>query len=150
MSYENITNMRYTDWALTTPLMLLALMLVLGHEKEPVHILPYITIILLNYAMLGIGYLGERRVILRTLASAAGFIPFVILFGIIWYVYVLPLKNPILVFTFYAFLSIWASYGIAYLADEEIKNTAYNILDVIAKCLFGIFFWMYLTKVIIL
>jgi hypothetical protein len=37
-----------------------------------------------------------------------------------------------------------------YLLDEESKQFATNILDLIAKCLIGLGLWAYYTKIIII
>ena len=44
------------------------------------------------------------------------------------------------------FLVLWAFYGVVYFADEVTKNVAYNVLDLLAICFVGIFFWAYFTK----
>ena len=51
---------------------------------------------------------------------------------------------------FWAFVIFWAGYGIAYNSNEETKNISYNILDLFSKCFVGIFFWAYLTKVLVI
>ena len=53
-------------------------------------------------------------------------------------------------FSFGAFVSLWALYGVAYWMEERRKNVAYNVLDLFSKCFVGIFFWAYFTKAIVL
>jgi hypothetical protein len=55
------------------------------------------------------------------------------------------LTNYIL-FGFY--FVVWSIYGIAYMFSEEYKNIITNILDCIAKCLIGIFLWVYYTGIV--
>jgi hypothetical protein len=43
---------------------------------------------------------------------------------------------------------VWSIYGIAYMFSEEYKNIVMNILDCIAKCLIGIFLWVYYTGIV--
>jgi bacteriorhodopsin len=151
INWENITLMRYTDWAITTPMMLIVLSLALGYNiNVPIHFPVIAFIILMNYLMLYIGYLGEVRIIERFNAMAGGFIPFILMFGTIFMNYVRPkylLSNYIL-FTIVTFL--WSLYGIAYLFNEEYKNISMNILDCTAKCFIGISLWAFYTKIIIL
>jgi len=104
--------------------------------------------VVLNYAMLYAGYLGETQVLDRTTANAAGFLPFLAMFGIIYWKYVAPkysLTNRIL---FYFFLFVWALYGVVYLFDNETKNIAMNILDLFAKCLIGLGLWVYYVRIV--
>ena len=50
-NYEQINKMRYTDWAITTPIMLLVLVLVFlyNNKKGSLPISSYVIILLLNY-----------------------------------------------------------------------------------------------------
>ena len=151
IDWKDINKTRYIDWFITTPLMLLALCLVLSGEIGTTIKLPIIlSIVLLNYSMLYFGYLGETNVLNRNIALIIGFIAFGLMYFIIFYNFVLPkyrLSNYIL-FIFYLF--VWSIYGIVYLLDEENKNMAFNILDLIAKCLIGLSLWIYYTKIIVL
>ena len=77
MDWNEITKTRYIDWCITTPLMLLTLCIVLGNNiKKPVYFSTFLSIVILNYIMLYIGYLGEQQQIERIYASIFGFIPF--------------------------------------------------------------------------
>ena len=149
INWKEITETRYVDWSITTPLMLLALCVVLSTEINlVVHIPIILLIIILNYAMLYAGYLGETKVLDRTSANIAGFLPFFAMFGLIYWKYVAPkysLTNRVL---FYFFLIIWSLYGIVYLFDEETKNIAMNILDLFAKCLIGLGLWVYYVHLV--
>ena len=52
IDYKDINTTRYNDWFITTPLMLLALMLALSYNKQSVHATTYATAVLLNFGML--------------------------------------------------------------------------------------------------
>lgn len=151
MDWQYITTNRYIDWSITTPMMLLALCLVLSNEiRLSVHLPVIATVIVLNYLMLYTGYLGDTKKIGRWNASIAGFVPFFAMFGLIYWKYVRPkysLANRVL-FAFY--LIIWSMYGVVYMLDEYAKNTAMNVLDLIAKCLLGLGLWAYYTHSVIL
>ena len=148
INWSEITQTRYIDWSITTPIMLLALCMVLGNNiQKTVPFGIFVVIVMFNYLMLYIGYLGEQQKINRIFASIFGFIPFIGMFYLIFSRFVLPkyrLDNYIL-FTIY--VSVWSLYGIVYLLPEESKNIAMNILDIIAKCFIGIGLWAYYTKI---
>ena len=145
---EKINDMRYTDWVISTPLMLLVLCMVLGYEnKITVTLLPSIGILLFNFLMLGAGYLGELGKLTLTLANSIGFVFFFIMYGIIWKIYMTGSKitsqSKVI---FWLFVGLWAMYGVFYQTDKMTKIFGYNILDLLAKAFVGIFFWFYLTK----
>ena len=150
IDWNEITKTRYMDWCITTPLMLLTLCIVLGNNiKKPVYFTTFVSIVILNYIMLYIGYLGEQQQIERIYASIFGFIPFFGMFYIIFSRFVQPkfrLDNYIL---YGIYLFVWSLYGIVYLFQEETKNMITNILDLIAKCFIGIGLWGYYTKIFV-
>jgi bacteriorhodopsin len=152
---EDITNklneIRYLDWSITTPMMLLALMLFLSsNENKSVHLLSYLSVIFFNYIMLIFGYWGETGKIQKMAGFIFSFLAFFAMFGILFFKYVFntkSLSNKVL-FGFY-FLT-WSIYGMNYYSSSETKNIVFNILDLISKCLVGLFMWAYFTKVIVL
>ena len=80
-----INTMRYSDWIITTPFMLLALSMLLGYEnKIPVRFKPFLLVLFFNLLMLGFGYSGEIGLLNRNLASFMGFIFLFFTFGTIW------------------------------------------------------------------
>jgi hypothetical protein len=107
-------------------------------------------IVLLNYTMLYIGYLGENKTLDRYIGTILGFIPFVMMFSIIYYQYVKPGKSFSNNILFSMYTGVWALYGVVYLFNEEYKNIAMNILDCTAKCLIGLGLWAYYSKIITL
>ena len=149
IDWADITQTRYIDWSITTPMMLLTLCLVLGmNTKTKIKFSTIIIIILLNYFMLYIGFLGETKVYDRWNAMILGFIAFLIMFSMIFFSYVKPkyvFDNYILFFIYFV---IWGIYGIAYMFREEHKNIIMNILDCIAKCIIGLGLWVYYTKIV--
>ena len=107
----------------------------------------FIIILLLNYGMLGSGYLGETNRVDKVSANVIGFVFFIALYLFIYIIYVRPKYNFDNNILYFSFVFLWAIYGIVYYLDEEAKNIGYNILDLFAKCFLGIFFWAYYTKV---
>ena len=149
IDYKQITKTRYIDWFITTPLMLLVLGLVLSfNDKKKFHILSYVMIVVLNYGMLGTGYMGEIGTMDKTKAMLLSFGFFFALFGYIWMLFLKDNMSMNNLAIYGAFVVLWMIYGLVYLQKEQVKNTAYNVLDLFSKCLVGIFFWMYFANVL--
>ena len=151
IEWKEMTQTRYVDWSITTPFMLLVLCAVLGKNVgKTVDIKTFGMIVLLNYFMLGTGYLGEIDLMNKSLAALFGFGG---LYGIFYLIYKMFLEN-MNVFAnnvlFGIYVSIWSLYGVVYFFDEEYKNIFTNILDAIAKSGMGIGLWAYYTKIIAL
>jgi bacteriorhodopsin len=154
-NFTNITNVtpkRYIDWAITTPTMLITLILYLifldkktkGDTnqldlftllKDNLHII--IPILLFNWLMLLFGYLGEMKIIPVLLGVFLGFLPFIIYYYMIYVNYVQPNTNGYLLFWY--FFVFWSLYGAVAILPYYIKNSFYNILDLFAKNFFGLF-----------
>lgn len=149
INWKEITELRYVDWAITTPFMLLTLSLVLSfNSKTKIRLHWFMLILFFNYAMLYAGYLGETGKIDRIMADIIGFIAFFITFGIVFIQYVLPRYNYDNYVLFGLYLFIWSIYGIVYNFNEINKNIITNYLDLTSKCLIGIGLWIYYVKII--
>ena len=149
LNWKTITETRYIDWSITTPMMLLALCLVLSMNINKVVQLKIIgSVVLLNYVMLYFGYLGEIKSINRIYATIFGFVAFFLMFLIIYLNYVKPKYSTANYVLFGIYFTVWSLYGIVYLFDEEYKNSITNILDLTSKCFMGIGLWIYYTNTI--
>ena len=75
INYEKINMTRYTDWAITTPIMLLVLCLAFLYNTKggPLPISKFVNVLLFNYGMLGVGYLGEIGTWTKMFANTIGF-----------------------------------------------------------------------------
>ena len=150
----NVTPKRYIDWVITTPSMLITLMVYLIYlnksvenntnttELELFAILKdnstiFISILLLNWLMLLFGYLGEMKIIPVLLGVFLGFIPFLLYYYMIYVNYVNEKTPGYLLFWYFFFF--WSMYGFVAVLPYYIKNSFYNILDLFAKNFFGIF-----------
>lgn len=165
-NYGNITTFRYLDWFATTPLLLISFTLYLQYLKnkdedkgaeigkdadknkanKSIITFDYSKIgiiVLLNFVMLIFGFLGESNKLNHTFACIIGFIPFIIMFYLIWKWYGDYIKNKAI---FGVFMIVWALYGIVYFLPNNSKNISYNILDVIAKVGFGLLIWAEVVK----
>ena len=142
---HDITKLRYIDWAITTPLILLVVLLFYSKDTVAPSYQTYFTIVLLNWGMLLFGYLGETNTIRPMHGLIIGFIFFALL---IYMLLNCCIPNNASHVVIYFFIFIWSCYGFAYLMDEETKNLSYNILDVISKAVFGIVLYFYYGKVL--
>jgi bacteriorhodopsin len=163
---ENITPYRYYDWYITTPTMLITLSIYLiylkkqeevknnSHDKDgntenniekddgffitiQKNAKTLLSIIVLNAIMLTFGLLNENHILNKYIAVLLGFVPFIILFYIIYDNYAKYSKLGTTVVIYFSF--IWSIYGIAALMPYHWKNIFYNILDLFAKNFFGLY-----------
>ena len=149
---SNITPKRYIDWFITTPTMLITLMIYLIYLNKKVenktneldiftllkdNLNIFVPVVLLNWLMLLFGYLGEMKIIPILLGVFLGFIPFLLYYYIIYVNYVTQNTSGYLLFWYFFFF--WSLYGVAAVLPYYIKNAFYNILDLFAKYFFGIF-----------
>jgi hypothetical protein len=157
-SITNITPKRYFDWSITTPTMLFSLIVyliyleyknkdkteelsLLGIFKSNYKSISYVFI--LNWIMLGLGYLGEMNIIPTIAGVAMGFVPFLMYFYEIYKKYVG--ENGTMLF--YYFFIFWSLYGVVAILPYYLKNAFYNILDLFSKNFFGLFIsYLILTK----
>jgi len=150
INYKQINQMRYSDWFITTPMMLLVLCLVLAYNNdEEVHLSTYGVILALNILMLLAGYLGTIGQIARTRALFIGFLAFFAMFAYIWFIFLQGRARGNSLLVYMLFFVIWSIYGLVYLWEERKKNMSYNVLDLVAKCLVGLFLWAYFTHILV-
>ena len=147
----NITPKRYIYLVITTPTMLITLMIYLIYLNKKVDIsyeleffniwkensTIFITVLLLNWLMLFFGYLGEIKTIPSLLGVFLGFIPFLIYYYIIYVNFVT--QNTTGQAMFWYFVVFWSLYGVAAVLPYYVKNACYNILDLFSKNFFGVF-----------
>lgn len=150
INWHEMNEIRYLDWAITTPMMLIVLCAALAYNiKSVVHISIISLVIILNYAMLYFGYLGETNTIDKCPAAGASFIAFFLMYIVIFYHFIKP-KYNLPNYVFYSlYFVVWTTYGIVYFLEEETKNICLNLLDVISKCFIGLGLWFYYTKIIV-
>lgn len=154
----NVTPKRYLDWVITTPTMLVTLIVYLIYLNNRNNIentnldffqvfnenfTNIMIILILNWLMLLFGYLGEVNIIPTLTGVMLGFIPFLIYYYLIFINYVNYDNSGWQLFLYFFFF--WSLYGIVATLPYYIKNMFYNILDLFSKNFFGIF----LTYIII-
>jgi len=147
IDYKSIILNRYVDWSITTPIMLLVLILAFRYntdKKAQVKFTDFIVILVLNYGMLGTGYMGDIGKLARIPATIFGFVFFG---GLYYFLYSFVKNNPNNKLLYSVFFILWSLYGVFYLMEEQSRNIGYNILDLCSKCFVGIYFWAYFTKI---
>jgi hypothetical protein len=141
---DTMATLRYYDWFLTTPTMLLSTIAFLEYQenKQTFTLGTMINsnqdlikkVVISNFCMLLFGYLGEIGKIDRMHATILGFIPFLIMFRLLYQRYG---NSRIIQFMFI----VWGLYGIAYMLPDVPKNVSYNFLDIIAKNFWGLYIY---------
>lgn len=145
---------RYYDWVITTPIMLFSTIVYfeyntlkeLGMSKgfrirdflaDEKHRNNLIKIVIYNFLMLLFGYLNEIGMISIYTSTIFGFLFFGLNFYLIYKEY--ARQNSKNMNLFYFLLFIWGLYGVAAVYPNTIKNTSYNLLDIVAKNFYGLF-----------
>lgn len=149
---SNITPKRYFDWMITTPTMLITLILYLVYlnkktenNVKSLHLITLlkenanviISVVVLNWFMLLFGFLGEMQIIPLMLGVFLGFIPFLTYYYLIYTNFVIESTTGSALFWY--FFVFWSLYGLVAVLPYYIKNAFYNILDLFAKNFFGLF-----------
>jgi len=155
-----MASMRYFDWVISTPIMLLTTIIFYKYEeylekgvninlefwsfvKE--HRDNIITIFVCNFLMLLFGYLGEIGVIDMTSSLLIGFLFFGFTFYTIYKNYAIHSKNAMRLFSF--IFVVWSIYGIAAFMSPYTKNNMFNILDIFAKNALGLYLFYRISQV---
>ena len=93
--------------------------------------------------MLLFGYLGETRIINKSLSIIIGFVLFFINFKLIYKYVDGNKKNKKM---FYFVFIVWSLYGVAALFNDVYKNISYNMLDIVSKNFYGIYIFYIILK----
>jgi hypothetical protein len=160
MELHKMAAIRYFDWIITTPTMLLTTIIFYKYEEHIEKNIEknlefwefvktnknnIITIFICNFLMLLFGYLGEIGVIDIASSLILGFIFFGMTFYTIYKNYAIHSKNAMKLF--YFIFTIWGLYGIAALMSPYTKNNMFNILDIFAKNFFGLYLFYRIKNV---
>jgi hypothetical protein len=87
--------------------------------------------------MLLFGYLYERNVIGLWASQTVGFAGYAGTFYVLWDKFASKTASNLPLYWFMTI--VWGFYGIAAFFSPAAKNTAYNLLDVVAKNFYGVF-----------
>ena len=157
----NVTAIRYIDWFITTPIMLITTILFMAYNsnkeefKNKENIITVksvfkkdykliIQFVFYNFLMLLFGFLGEMNILNRYLSLSLGTLFFLLSFNIIYQYYgKLNDDNKDL---FYFIFIVWALYGVSYLFNYQYRNASYNILDIFSKNFYGLYIFYKILK----
>lgn len=154
LNLTSLTQERYYDWFLSTPVMLFTISLyffyvnfIEGHDGKTIGLLDFAKnnskqifgFVILNFLMLLFGFLGERGVMNKMLAFVLGTGALCGSFGIIYENYAKYSEKTRNIF--WIMFGLWSLYGIAFLCPPVIKNLSYTTLDIFAKNFFGLFLY---------
>jgi sensory rhodopsin len=139
---------RYIDWVLTVPLQVIEFYLILSIANKIPNRLFY-KLLSASVIMIVAGYLGETKMINRTLGFVIGMVAWLYILYEIFYGEAAKFKaetNDVTVI--YAFDALkwivtvgWAIYPIGYLLKETNMNLLYNFGDLVNKILFSLVIW---------
>ena len=146
---------RYHDWAITTPLMLLSTMVYFDYQNKPEEVVTLesfwtehwkdvLIVFAFNVVMLLFGYLYERNAIGLLASQAVGFAGYAGTFYVIWDKFASKTASNALLYWFMTI--VWGFYGVAAFFSPSVKNTAYNLLDVVSKNFYGLFLSYLINK----
>lgn len=157
---QKMTIMRYFDWIITTPTMLLTTIVFYKYEEnleknidEKMELLKFIkehknniiNIFICNFFMLLFGFLGEIGLIDMVSSLTFGFLFFIMTFYNIYINYAIHSQNALKLF--YFIVIVWGLYGIAALMSPVTKNNLFNILDIFAKNFFGLYLYYRIKQI---
>lgn len=146
---------RYLDWAISTPSMLVSLMAFfayLGDETLGIDdifrgslLVPSLLVLGFNWAMLLFGFLMERGLLPALTSIAFGMVCFAVSFAVL-FAFFARHSGGIGVASFLFTYVVWGLYGVAALGSANVKNIAYNMLDILSKNFYGVFLFVYITQ----
>lgn len=150
---NNITTIRYFDWIITTPTMLLSTIIYLKYndkikKNETIDLSDLlkseknniIKILFGNWIMLLFGYLGEINLIDIKYTTPIGFIFFAYVFKLLYSNYAVKSNQGLKLY--WPMFIIWSLYGVVAVFDFDNKNISCNILDIFAKNFYGVFLFI--------
>ena len=136
-SLQDIQRLRYLDWSMTTPLLILGLCLFMTGSSMPSSTFIFLTFA--NMSMLLFGYLGEFYDMPH--AIVLSWVAYIVLFSTIYTTFYANAK-PFQQRVFWFVAITWLFYGLVQQhPNEHERHAAYNILDIISKACVGIIMW---------
>lgn len=149
IDWAKITTLRYIDWSITTPLLLVSFTLFLSNGEKVKDLGIFIMkLIFFDLIMILSGYLGTINVLTTNWSLVIGFLAYFMIFYLIYQKFFQGMKltqdvsfKQIL---FIAIVILWFIYGAIYNAPMYNRNIITNVLDGIAKGIFGLSLASYL------
>ena len=139
---------RYSDWFITTPLMILSMAVYYVYESGKTFTFEkyknsLVQMIVANFIMLFVGFLAEKGLMDRVVALGIGFAAFGFVFKKLYDEFRTEESDEI----YKLLTSVWALYGLAFMLPDVQKNIMYNGLDLISKNFFSFFLYRKIVHV---
>jgi bacteriorhodopsin len=133
---------RYSDWFVTTPLMLISMAVYYVYESGKQFTIekyrkPLVQMFIANFVMLLVGFLAEKGQMDRVVALGIGFAAFGFVFKKLYDEFRTDESDQL----YKLLTSVWALYGVAFMLPDVQKNIMYNCLDLISKNFFAFFLY---------
>lgn len=141
--------LRYIDWVLSTPVMLISLAMFFRHRDTTSPSSSVLSVfesyeiyacLGVNWIMLAFGFAMESDWISDTLGLVGGGLSLV---GSFTFLAVLTPIDTMSHVLFWTTFGVWGLYGVAAAFDDVSKNVMYNAIDVVSKNCFGLFLFVY-------
>lgn len=141
--------LRYIDWVLSTPVMLISLAMFFRHRDTTSSSSSVLSVfesyeiyacLGVNWIMLAFGFAMESNWISDMLGLVGGGLSLV---GSFTFLAVLTPTETTSHVLFWATFGVWGLYGVAAALDDVSKNVMYNAIDVVSKNGFGLFLFVY-------
>ena len=136
--WNKITTLRYIDWSITTPFTLF-----LANGEKVRNLSNFIvSLIFFDLIMILAGFLGSKNIINDVLAQIVGFGAYFMIFFLMYNKFFREVTLSVNILFkqvfFYIMLVLWFIYGVIYNFSTVNRNIYTNILDGLAKGLFGL------------
>ena len=142
--------LRYIDWVLSTPVMLISLAMFFRHrDSTPLSSSSVLSVfesyeiyacLGVNWIMLAFGFAMESAWIPDWVGLIGGGFSLV---GSFTFLAVLTPIDTVSHILFWVTFGVWTLYGVAAAFDNVTKNVMYNAIDVVSKNGFGLFLFVY-------
>tara|TARA_B110001450_G_scaffold236951_2_gene242821 strand:- start:6010 stop:6696 length:687 start_codon:yes stop_codon:yes gene_type:complete len=141
--------LRYIDWVLSTPIMLISLAMFFRHRDSTPPSSSVFSIfesfeiyacLAVNWIMLAFGFAMESMWIPDVVGLFGGGLSLVGSFALLAVLSPIDTMSHIL---FWVTFGVWGLYGVAAAFDDVTKNVMYNAIDVVSKNCFGLFLFVY-------
>jgi bacteriorhodopsin len=141
--WDKITTLRYIDWAITTPLLILSFSLFLANGEKVKNLGNFIvSLIFFDLIMILAGFLGSKNIISDVLSQIVGFGAYFMIFFLMYNKFFREVTLSVNILFkqvfFYIMLILWFIYGVIYNFSTINRNIITNVLDGLAKGLFGL------------
>jgi hypothetical protein len=141
--------LRYIDWVLSTPIMLISLAMFFRHRDSTSLSSSVLSVfesyeiyacLAANWIMLAFGFAMESMWISDVAGLLGGGLSLV---GSFTFLAVLTPIDALSHVLFWVTFGVWGLYGVAAALNDVAKNVMYNSIDVVSKNCFGLFLFVY-------